>query len=132
MDRRRGELGLSLREIARQADITPETLRAVRRGLNDPSSLTRRGIERALQWTAGSVDQILEGGEPAAQVKITATGTARFDDPDAALENIPADPQQAAAVLRVLLDQIREDNARSNDRLARVLAELDRVTRETG
>lgn len=61
---RRSELGLSLREVAQLADITGETLRAVRKGSNDPSPLTRRGIEKALDWKAGSVAAVLAGGEP--------------------------------------------------------------------
>lgn len=63
---RRGELGLSLREVAQLAKITGETLRAVRKGANDPSALTKRGIERALQWAPGSVDSVLAGGRPRA------------------------------------------------------------------
>src|SRR5690606_39965041 len=64
IEARRGELGLSLREVAERAGITGETLRAVRRGSNEPSQLTKRGIERALRWAPGSVDAILAGGDP--------------------------------------------------------------------
>ena len=64
IETRRGELGLSLREVAQLAGVTGETLRAVRKGSNEPSSLTKSGIERALSWEPGSVTAVLDGGEP--------------------------------------------------------------------
>ena len=64
MDARRLDLHLSWRDVAREADISYETLRAVRRGENSPSPLTTRDIERALHWAAGSVDAVLGGSDP--------------------------------------------------------------------
>jgi transcriptional regulator with XRE-family HTH domain len=61
---RRLELGLSWKEVAQAADISEATLRAIRNGANEPSALTARGIERALGWTAGSVERVLDGGAP--------------------------------------------------------------------
>jgi len=65
MDARRTELGLSWRQVAEAANVTVTTVNAVRRGSNDPSPLTRRGIEKALQWAPGSIQAILDGREPA-------------------------------------------------------------------
>jgi ribosomal protein L30/L7E len=64
MDQRRRDLGMAWSRIAADAGITVETLRALRRGANEPSNLTKSGIERALQWGRGSVDKVLAGGEP--------------------------------------------------------------------
>lgn len=66
IETRRGELGLSLREVAELAGITGETLRAVRKGSNEPSALTKRGIERALQWAPGSIERVHAGGKATA------------------------------------------------------------------
>lgn len=64
MDERRGELGLTWDQVAERAGVSPETLR---RNANRPDrmrTITRKGIERALMWESGSVDAILDGGEP--------------------------------------------------------------------
>ena len=64
MDERRQTLGMTWAEVASEAKITVETLRAIRRGKNDPSDLTKRGLDRALQWQPGGVQRTLDGGEP--------------------------------------------------------------------
>ena len=84
IETRRGELGLSLREVAGLAGVTGETLRAVRKGSNEPSSLTKRGIERALKWTPGSVDAVLAGIAPTER---TPTRTSMEDAEVLAREN---------------------------------------------
>lgn len=64
MDDRRGDLQMTWEEVAERAGTTPETLR---RNADDPSRMrttTRKGIERALRWERGSIDDILAGGEP--------------------------------------------------------------------
>lgn len=81
MDARRTELSLSWREVATAADITAETLRAIRRGSNHPSALTQRGIERALQWTAGSLATVLNGGQPRIAPRMTAAASDVGFDP---------------------------------------------------
>lgn len=63
LDNRRLELGLKWEEVATAANIKPPTLRAIRNGTNSPSPLTRRGLERALHWPAGTIDAVLEGAE---------------------------------------------------------------------
>lgn len=62
MERRRVALRLSWRDVAREAGLSYEALRAVRRGDRSPSAITRARIEEALGWDSGSVDAILAGG----------------------------------------------------------------------
>lgn len=63
MDERRGDLGLSWREVASRAGVSDETLFRSARG-RPLRTTSRKGIERALQWDSGSIDAILSGGEP--------------------------------------------------------------------
>ncbi|PZG38106.1 hypothetical protein C1I98_24680 [Spongiactinospora gelatinilytica] len=65
MDERRAELGLNWEEVIELTGLTKEGLRTIRRGeaLN-PRTRSRRGIESALQWTVGSFDRLLQGGDP--------------------------------------------------------------------
>ncbi|MEU3254234.1 hypothetical protein [Streptomyces sp. NPDC006997] len=64
MNQRRLELRMSWRDVAQAAEISYETLRAVRRGSYRPTDLTARGIEVALRWVQGSVFAVLGGGRP--------------------------------------------------------------------
>lgn len=64
MDRRRAELGLRWADVADRGGITTQTLREVRAGARRLRGLTKAAIERALEWAPGSVDVILDGGEP--------------------------------------------------------------------
>jgi hypothetical protein len=64
IDERRDQLGLYWNEVAQLADITKEGLRSVRFETRALRPATKRGIERALRWEAGTVDRILEGGDP--------------------------------------------------------------------
>lgn len=91
MDERRQDLGLTWDQVAVQAKIHRETLRTIRRGTGDLRPLTKRGIENALRWTAGSVDRILDGRAP---VPLAETGPSTGDDDfDARIERIRADPR---------------------------------------
>lgn len=64
MDERRLELGLRWRDVAEAGGVSYEVLRDVRNGSGGIRRLTEHGIEAGLQWEAGSVRRILEGGEP--------------------------------------------------------------------
>lgn len=64
MHERRLQLGLRWKDVASQADITEQTLRQIRNGANEMRDLTRQGVERALGWQSGSVQAVMEGGEP--------------------------------------------------------------------
>jgi transcriptional regulator with XRE-family HTH domain len=111
MDARRLDLRMTWREVADAAGISPETIRAVRRGDNVPGDITRRGLEDALRWERGSIDRILAGGEPE-PVREPAPGRGGpalpADDPrrrilDAALEQLT--PEQQEAFLRQELEE---------------------------
>lgn len=64
MDERRQELRLTWDVVAQSAGLSREGLRRVREGDRGMRTLTKRGIEDALNWEPGSVDAILAGGEP--------------------------------------------------------------------
>jgi transcriptional regulator with XRE-family HTH domain len=62
--RRRLELGLDAAQLARMAGVDPKTVASLERGERWPRDRSRMGIEAALQWRAGSLDDIRAGGEP--------------------------------------------------------------------
>lgn len=64
MNARRADLDMTWKDVAEKGGLTTETLRQVRLGDSDIRELTKRGIERALSWTQGSVDAVLAGGHP--------------------------------------------------------------------
>lgn len=64
MNDRRVELDMTWGEIATRARIAEVTLRAIRKGDNNPGELTARRLEDALQWEPGSIEAILDGGQP--------------------------------------------------------------------
>jgi hypothetical protein len=65
IEARAEEPGWSLARIAREAGpIDVQTLWAIRTGKNAPSKRTMRGLDRALGWTDGSTETLLDGGEP--------------------------------------------------------------------
>lgn len=64
MAARRLALGMKTwRDLSARAEISYETLRALRAG-GRPSEATTHQLERALQWEPGSVRTIITGGEP--------------------------------------------------------------------
>lgn len=101
LEARADELDLDWRDVAEEAGISVETLRAIRRGNNLPSRGTRRGLDRALRWELGSVTAILAGDEP---TPVTAKRKPRVGDDFAErIERILADPEamrRAAEILR--------------------------------
>lgn len=64
MDQRRAELRMRWKDVAARAGLTTEGLGGVRKGTGGIRALTKRGIEDALHWAPGSVERILEGGDP--------------------------------------------------------------------
>lgn len=60
MNVRRLQLGLTWDDLADKAGITSAGLRAIRSGKNRGRELTRRKIDAALQWEAGTLDAIFE------------------------------------------------------------------------
>lgn len=64
MDARRVDLRMTWREVAETAELSLAGLSAIRRGERQPSTLTVRRIEDALQWEHGSIQAVLDGGDP--------------------------------------------------------------------
>ncbi|MEU2450090.1 MULTISPECIES: helix-turn-helix transcriptional regulator [unclassified Streptomyces] len=93
MDRRRQTLGLTWRQVAEQAGISYETLRAIRKGEQAGSDLTRRGLERALQWETGGFEISEAGGEPTVLAEPAAP---------AAEASAPSADPQVEAILTIL------------------------------
>jgi hypothetical protein len=105
LDQQRLALGLGWRELAQQAGVSYEAVRALRKS-GVSSSLTKRRLEEALGWIPGSIDALLHGG--------TATIVVDDDPPPrgqtaATIEELEAIRQQLEEALRRLGEiQLRE------------------------
>ena len=53
LERRRVELRMSWRDVTREAGMSNEGLRAIRRGERRPTAVTKARIEDALRWKIG-------------------------------------------------------------------------------
>lgn len=51
-------------DLAREFGVSESGLRNIRVGRNEPSDLTKHRIEEALGWEPGSVEAVLDGGDP--------------------------------------------------------------------
>ena len=51
-------------QLARQAGVDPKTVASLEHGERWPRDRSRAFIEAALQWRAGSLDDMRAGGEP--------------------------------------------------------------------
>lgn len=134
IEARRRELGLSLREVADIAGVTGETLRAVRKGSNEPSSLTKSGIERALSWEAGSVDAVLGGGRPVLMPPQLRVSQVRLSVPAPAALPVPTDDELRASglapeTIEALLDMRRHVERLVAKRDERAIRQANRVLR---
>lgn len=105
MESRRVELRMSWRDVSREAGLSYEGLRAIRRGDRNPNAVTKRGIEVALRWAPGSVDAILDGGEPTLTDTSAPTPSAPDDDLDAQLAEARALLRQAQEMLDRVSDR---------------------------
>jgi transcriptional regulator with XRE-family HTH domain len=111
-------------QVAERAGITVTTLTALRKGQNVPTEDTKRGVEHALAWEPGSVDAILDGGDPTVREKrvvlgtATTTGEARAvavgtvtteEDRLRRIEELFEQSERAAAEGRALLEELRRE-----------------------
>ena len=64
MNDRRVELGLRWTDVSAAGGLSAETLRAVRRDIGPLRDLTKVAIDKGLRWEQGSVQRILDGGDP--------------------------------------------------------------------
>ncbi|ONF62264.1 hypothetical protein [Amycolatopsis keratiniphila] len=64
MDDRRAYLRIKWQDVAKRAVLSIATLGRVRSGKGELTTDTKYAIEDALEWERGSIDAILDGGEP--------------------------------------------------------------------
>ncbi|MUN41502.1 hypothetical protein [Actinomadura litoris] len=129
MDERRRDLGrqrgerFSWDEVAVKAGLHRETLRNIRLHGRPMRDTTKDGIEDALQWERGSIDAILQGGDP------TPAGPAAedsLDRLDRLFHERKSDPSVRARLEATLEDDSRKDGHETpQERLER----LDRLWR---
>lgn len=110
MEARAVDLDMTWREVAAVANLSYETLRAVRRGTGAIPPRTRRKIDRGLSWPQGTVNSIIE-------------------DPGFTVEGLPVpkviDPARAALLRahEVYVERYGLDKA--NEMLARDVREIN-------
>lgn len=64
---------LTQAELGARANVSTATIRAIERGTEYGSvTLTLRSVEAALSWAPGSVQAILDGGQPTTQYDVAA------------------------------------------------------------
>lgn len=86
-------------QVAERAGITVTTLTALRKGQNVPTEDTKRGIEDALLWAAGSIDAIMDGGEPTPARPSVRISQVRMDVPAPPPLPVPTDDELRASGL---------------------------------
>lgn len=65
MDERRGELGLTWKQVAEHTGVSDQHIYRIAGGTtNRMRTNTKKALERALRWASGSIDRIAGGGEP--------------------------------------------------------------------
>jgi hypothetical protein len=64
MDERRQQLDMMWKDVAATAKMSYQSLLDFRQGKTNPRRLTKRRIDAALRWDAGSLQAVLEGGDP--------------------------------------------------------------------
>lgn len=136
MEERRQALGMTWAKVASEANITVETLRAIRRLKNEPSTLTKRGLERALHWKPDSIDAVLAGRDPTPlppsgtlpALEAEARGTVDEGDDEG---DSPIDPylKDLLASVDRRLAELNEAVAGRLDEQARQIEELRRERR---
>lgn len=115
---RRAELGLTQSDISDRGGPSVNTLRALENNRVDRlGPRLRRSLERALEWAAGSVDEILAGGTPGVHRPANLASAERFVTARQVLS--------FKKVLDTVSDQVEPDA------LARLQAEITRAARES-
>jgi hypothetical protein len=64
MDDRRADLRLQWRDVAKRAAISPTHLRRIRNITTPLNKLLKASLEDALEWRRGSIETVLNGGDP--------------------------------------------------------------------
>ncbi|MER7874866.1 hypothetical protein ABTY63_15085 [Streptomyces solisilvae] len=108
-ERRIADLGLQYAEVARAAGFSDQTLIAIRNSAKVRPT-THRKLEKALRWAPGSVQAILNGGEPTALNPESASPEAAEAQArqDASAETKPRQQQELELASRLLSATVRE------------------------
>lgn len=110
MTARADQLGLKWHQIAEQAGISRDTLHRVRTGTDTVRSLTKAAIERVLRWAPGSIDNIVNGGEPIETMSPEQAQQAATDEIILALWSQLPRPQRARLLARLAVIQADDEN----------------------
>lgn len=82
IDARAAELGLRYREVASRAHMTESNLFRIRTGEIELSNAARIALEDALEWERGSMQAILDGGQPTLAAPSVPPVATPADGPD--------------------------------------------------
>lgn len=99
MDQRRLELGLRWQDVADGGGVSLKALHSARTGNASIRPLTQRAIEDGLRWEHGSIQRVLDDGEPIALRAVTEVELADATEQD---HEPPADPNMEMASAVVL------------------------------
>lgn len=88
IQRRRLDLGLSVRQAAETAGIARNTWASAEDGSRQTSDTNFAAIERALRWTPGSISQVKAGGAPNELPDAPSSTRTTSNDADEALIRI--------------------------------------------
>jgi len=95
--------GLSREELAAKADVSPRSIQSAESGRvpQGRRPFTLDAIERALDWAVGSVDSVLEGGEPTGR----SEESWRYEPMKAVPD--PADELDSGDLVRFMVELLR-------------------------
>lgn len=122
MQERRKVLRLSVRRAAQLAGLDRDTWAAAEEVRRRLSEFNYAGVEAALEWTPGSVDDILAGREP--RVREADTGdTIELHDEELELVRTDASlsPDMKKRIIDLILERRERDRAASFEETRRVI-----------
>lgn len=119
LDRRRSELGLRWEDVSALSGVARSSIAKIRNG-SVPRQITRRDLERALQWEPFSIDAILAGGEPTPIAdEPQAVETATLSELIEQLVDLTDTPEEAYDLLtQALLRRRQQDTPSDRGRTA--------------
>jgi hypothetical protein len=124
-DRRR-ELRLSVRAAAQRAGVDRATWTSAEAATRRIAEYNYAGIEAALDWEPGSVDQVLAGGTPTPRISsaggTTPTTTAQRDEEVDLVANDPdLDNAMKAEIIALIYERRDRDRAAGIEDTRRVI-----------
>lgn len=127
--RRRDGLGLTQVQLANKADVSEPTIRTLERGEKESYRRpTLRAVELALDWMPGSVDAVLDGGEPkpawTGQPSVIASSP---DDITGPTNVAPSDDwERKFRAMQLEISRIRDEQRRERERHEALQADVQR------